>query len=71
MDLTSEALAARPGAIQSTPAAALTAAKDEAMKDWCDRISQATGAMWRYVRVNLPEFDTLKPNLLNDLLAGI
>jgi type III restriction enzyme len=48
-----------------------TTAKDDAMKDWCDRISQATGAMWRYVRVNQPEFETRKPNLLSDLLAGM
>lgn len=33
-----------------------TAAKDDAMKDWCKRISDATGSTWQYVRINQSEF---------------
>jgi type III restriction enzyme len=34
-----------------------TTAKDEALKTWCERISVATGAVWRYVRINQGDFD--------------
>ncbi len=33
-----------------------TSAKDDAIEDWCERVSQATGAVWRYVRINQTEF---------------
>jgi len=33
-----------------------TAAKDEALKAWCTRISAATGARWRYARINQTDF---------------
>ena len=33
-----------------------TAAKDDALKTWCERVSVATGASWRYVRVNQKNF---------------
>ena len=29
-----------------------TSAKDDAIRDWCERISDSTGCMWRYLRVN-------------------
>jgi len=35
-----------------------TAAKDEAIREWCERISEATGSDWRYIRVNQTEFDS-------------
>ena len=34
-----------------------TREKDAAMDDWCRRVSAATGASWRYVRVNQNKFD--------------
>ena len=34
-----------------------TREKDAAMRDWCRRVNAATGAPWRYVRVNQNEFD--------------
>ncbi len=37
-----------------------TAAKDEAIEDWCDRVSAATGVVWRYVRINQVDFDGRK-----------
>ena len=33
-----------------------TAAKDDALKTWCERVSAATGTTWRYVRVNQESF---------------
>ncbi len=34
-----------------------TEIKDAAMKNWCERVSAATGAAWRYVRINQTDFD--------------
>ena len=47
-----------------------TAAKDEALKDWCTRVSAPTRATWRYVRVNQAEFDTRRQKVLGDLVVG-
>ncbi len=47
-----------------------TAAKDDAIKDWCERVSGATGATWRYVRVNQTEF-VATARALQDLVDGI
>ncbi len=33
-----------------------TAAKDDAIGDWCLRVSEATGDTWRYVRINQTDF---------------
>ena len=44
-----------------------TGAKDEAIRDWCERIAEATGTAWRYVRVNQVEFDSRKPTAIADL----
>ena len=44
-----------------------TGAKDEAIRDWCERISEATGTAWRYVRVNQVDFDSAKPATVADL----
>jgi type III restriction enzyme len=46
-----------------------TGAKDEAIRDWCQRISEATVSTWRYTRVNQIEFDSRKPTALQDLLT--
>ena len=47
-----------------------TAAKDEAMETWCQRVSTATGRAWRYQRVNQTHFDARKWRSLSELLAG-
>jgi type III restriction enzyme len=50
-----------------------TAAKDEAMADWCERVTQATGSEWRYARVNQITFDAQKPSTLasaTNILGG-
>jgi len=44
-----------------------TAAKDDAVKDWCDRVSAATGTTWRYARVNQSDFDSRRPKTFVDL----
>src|SRR5204863_2316474 len=41
-----------------------TAAKDEALKTWCERIRAATGVPWRYARINQTEFDSRKASRL-------
>lgn len=46
-----------------------TAAKDEAIRDWCRRVSEATGMTWRYIRINQSEFEAHKPTALGDMLA--
>ena len=44
-----------------------TAAKDEAIREWCARVSTETGTSWRYLRVNQVEFNSLKVTALSDL----
>jgi type III restriction enzyme len=45
-----------------------TAEKDEAMKTWCQHVSEKTGASWRYVRINQSEFDSVAASNLGDLV---
>jgi type III restriction enzyme len=51
-----------------------TTAKDEAIKEWCERISGETGRAWRFMRVNQHEFESCPAlslslaNCLNDWL---
>jgi type III restriction enzyme len=42
-----------------------TTAKDEAIRGWCERVSDASGC-WRYMRVNQTEFDSLGANALGN-----
>ena len=44
-----------------------TAAKDEAINGWCERVTAATGTTWRYRRVDQTSFDKTAPGTLNDL----
>jgi type III restriction enzyme len=45
-----------------------TTAKDEAIADWCTRISHSTGTAWRFVRVNQSDFNVRQAKRLQDLL---
>ena len=45
-----------------------TTAKDEAIREWCARIAEATGTAWRFVRVDQVDFDAQKPEAVADLL---
>ncbi len=47
-----------------------TAAKDAAIQDWCERVTESTGTTWRYVRVNQPDFERGRWSKLADLLAS-
>lgn len=47
-----------------------TAAKDEALQDWCGRVTAATGLTWRYKRVNQSEFDPQAVKTLADVFAA-
>jgi type III restriction enzyme len=47
-----------------------TAAKDDAITDWCNRISEVTGAPWRFVRINQTAFDVRKPKGFGDLFSA-
>jgi len=45
-----------------------TAAKDEALEAWCTRVTAATGRLWRYTRINQPEFDGHMAGTLEELI---
>jgi len=45
-----------------------TAAKDDAIQGWCERVSDATGTAWRYVRINQTEFERRRAGTLGDLV---
>jgi type III restriction enzyme len=47
-----------------------TTAKDEAIEHWCAHVSSATGAAWRYMRIDQRWFDSLKPVSLAQLTAA-
>jgi type III restriction enzyme len=47
-----------------------TTAKDEAIRQWCERIAEATGTAWRYTRVNQTDFQSRAPSALGDLVDG-
>jgi type III restriction enzyme len=44
-----------------------TGAKDQAARDWCAKVTEATGATWRYNRVNQSDFDAVTTRRLSDL----
>lgn len=46
-----------------------TAAKDEAISDWCQRVGEATGLPWRFARVNQIAFEIEKPETLAAAVA--
>ncbi len=45
-----------------------TSAKDEAIGDWCERISELTGESWRYERVDQARFEYIKPRTLKGII---
>lgn len=48
-----------------------TTAKDEAISEWCERITEATGTTWRYVRVDQVDFDSQKSASVADLMSAL
>lgn len=47
-----------------------TDAKDEAIRDWCARVSAQTRQQWNYTRVNQLDFESQKPKTLADAVAA-
>lgn len=45
-----------------------TEAKDQALETWCERVSAATKATWRYARIDQKRFDSTPANTLADLV---
>jgi type III restriction enzyme len=48
-----------------------TQAKDEAIRNWCETISKATGMDWRYVRIDQVDFDGAINSSLSELIAQV
>ena len=48
-----------------------TTAKDDAIKEWCERISEETGGAWRYLRVNQNNFEGRRPTALSHLVVEV
>ena len=46
-----------------------TRAKDDAMRSWCRRVSEETGAQWCYVRINQKDVDLHKVFSLAQLVS--
>ena len=46
----------------------VSAAKDEVIRNWCERVIVATGSTWRYARINQIEFDMGRAKVLEDLV---
>lgn len=45
-----------------------TDAKDGALRTWCERVSTATGALWRYMRINQIDFEPDVTGALQDFV---
>jgi hypothetical protein len=58
----------RPHAVYRPREVQGTAAKDEALQKWCQRVT-ATGRTWRYARVNQPDFDRARAWGLEELIS--
>ena len=47
-----------------------TELKDEAIRNWCRRISDRTKQTWRFVRIGRSIFDALKPKTLGEIVKA-
>src|SRR5262245_48171209 len=45
-----------------------TAAKGEALRDWCNRVAAATRVTWRYIRINQVDFESRRVRTLRELV---
>jgi len=48
-----------------------TTAKDDAIEEWCQRISQVTGTIWKYRRINQGEFEGKKFASIEALITTV
>ena len=46
-----------------------TAAKDDALRTWCERVGAVTGTTWRYVRVNQESFHADRHATLQEVIV--
>jgi type III restriction enzyme len=46
-----------------------TKAKEAAMHDWCARVSEQTGQVWKHARINQIDFNLRNPRTLADAVA--
>jgi len=44
-----------------------TDAKDEAITDWCKRITDSTKSNWKFIRINQSDFESIKPVKLSQV----
>jgi type III restriction enzyme len=47
-----------------------TESKDDAMNLWCERITEQTGKMWKFFRINQLGFDATEPKTLAEIVEG-
>ena len=48
-----------------------TEAKDAAIRDWCQRITEQTGQQWQFARVNQSAFQASKPKTLAEVIRPV
>jgi type III restriction enzyme len=47
-----------------------TEAKEEAIKQWCERITEQTGKLWKFFRINQVGFESKEPKTLMEIVKG-
>ncbi|MBI3962686.1 MAG: hypothetical protein HY335_08035, partial [Deinococcus sp.] len=48
-----------------------TEAKDEAIRDWCARITERTGQHWQFARINQSDFEMQNPRTLVEAVGDV
>jgi type III restriction enzyme len=48
-----------------------TEAKDAAIRDWCQRVTEQTEQRWGFARVNQITFQASKPKTLAEAVQGV
>lgn len=47
-----------------------TESKDDAINLWCGRITEQTGKLWKFFRINQVGFETVEPKTLMEIVKG-
>ena len=45
-------------------------AKDDAINLWCERITEQTGKLWKFFRINQVGFEAIEPKTLMEIAKG-
>jgi type III restriction enzyme len=48
-----------------------TSAKDDAICDWCERVTDKLGGIWKYCRINQPDFESGAWNTFSEMISQI